>query len=424
MNHKENWDWQPGRRTIADLAAWRETYDYMEEVAFSPDGESAATIVKTPDAEFAVCQNGQLWENVFDKAWYLRYAPDGRLCAIVSDAGEWTLAIDGDTWESRVDYLYDLRFAPAGPGIAGAAQQGGTYRVVRDDMPWEADFPTLTDTAISPDGSRSAAVVQTVTFKEGDIFTFQKGCFALAVDGKVQNANFLNVWNPVFSHDARQVAAEVRTSLYDYTITVDGTPWPKMFSAVWGPQFNPATGKVSAPVKTPEGWTIAEDGAPIWTRPFSMIHRHLYSPSGNKLAAEASPVYGRWTMAVDGIPWALTFGDLVADPVFSPDGERLACIGKDNGRWYVAVDGKRWPEAYEMVLDIAFSPDGGTVAARVEKDGRRVIVVNEKPIGEAFLELASPGFSEDGRHLLLRGVCDLDGRPTVVREVLPTSDIR
>ena len=67
----------------------------------------AAAVVKTGEMEFSVCVNGSPWENTFDKIWYPRFAPDGRLTAIVSDTGQWTLAVDGTPWDFGHELLPD-----------------------------------------------------------------------------------------------------------------------------------------------------------------------------------------------------------------------------------------------------------------------------------------------------------------------------
>ena len=72
--------------------------------------------------------------------------------------------------------------------------------------------------------ARTAGVVQTREFGEGEIFRFQEGCFTVAADGKTWDRNFVNVWGMAFSPEGKKLAAEARTSLYAYTIVVDGAP--------------------------------------------------------------------------------------------------------------------------------------------------------------------------------------------------------
>ncbi|HMA66562.1 MAG TPA: WD40 repeat domain-containing protein, partial [Desulfosalsimonadaceae bacterium] len=85
MNRINNWDWAPGKRVISDIGEWRSTFGWVEEPCASPDGESVAAIVKVDEDAFAVCENGTPWETSFDRIWFLRYLPDGRAAAFVSN---------------------------------------------------------------------------------------------------------------------------------------------------------------------------------------------------------------------------------------------------------------------------------------------------------------------------------------------------
>jgi len=78
MDDKSQWDWNLGQRDIADMASWRSKFNWVEEPQVSPDGEKIAAIVNQAEGEFTVCGNGQAWENIFDKIWYLRTALPGR----------------------------------------------------------------------------------------------------------------------------------------------------------------------------------------------------------------------------------------------------------------------------------------------------------------------------------------------------------
>ena len=90
MLAKNDWDWESGSRVITDIGPWQEQFNWVEEPIVSPNGEKLATIVNLAEGQFTVCVNGDTWESVFDKIWCLRFAPDGRLAALVSEMGEWT----------------------------------------------------------------------------------------------------------------------------------------------------------------------------------------------------------------------------------------------------------------------------------------------------------------------------------------------
>ena len=96
MHNISGWDWEIGKKLIADISTWEGMFENIEEPYASPDGEKVAAVVKTGEMEFSVCENDAPWERRFDKIWYLKFGPDNRLTALVSDTGAWTVAVDGD----------------------------------------------------------------------------------------------------------------------------------------------------------------------------------------------------------------------------------------------------------------------------------------------------------------------------------------
>jgi hypothetical protein len=90
-----DWDWEPGSREIANIGSWQKKFNWVEEPYASPNGEKIAAVVNLAEGEFNICVNDDTWDTVFDKIWNLRFTPDGRLTAIVSEMGEWTVAVDG-----------------------------------------------------------------------------------------------------------------------------------------------------------------------------------------------------------------------------------------------------------------------------------------------------------------------------------------
>ncbi|MEZ4526668.1 MAG: WD40 repeat domain-containing protein [Desulfobacterales bacterium] len=424
MKGKEQWDWTPGRKVVADLGKWKEEFEFIEEPMASPNGEKVAAVVKTPDEERSVCVNGEQWESAFEKIWFLRFAPDGRLVCIVSDTGEWTVAIDGETWENRFAYVWNLRFTEDGSRIIAAAQNDGKYLAVNNDEPWKHDFMFMTDLASSDDGLHSAGVVQVVPFSEGDIHTFRQGCYTAAVDGKAWDSKFMNVWEPVFSPSGKRVAAQVRISNYEYTIATDGMPWSRNFGCVWKPVFHPKGDSVTAPVRVAGAWHLAKDGEIIWNRKFVQLWHHAYSPDMQKIAAIVSPKFGIWTVAVNGIPWKNTVDEYITDMVFSPRQNRLACVGKNRGKYYVLADDNIWQEDFDMAWVPVFSPDGENLAAKVERNKRFTLIVNGKLLKTSYDALWDPIFSPDGKHILIRGIVNDSGNKQLYfREVVPVNQI-
>lgn len=408
MGSSRNWDWTPGKKAVADFSQWPADFDIVEEPYVSPDGEQIAAVVVDSEGVYSVCVNGRTWTDAFDRIWSLRFSPDNRAVALVSEDAMWTVAVDGIAWENRFEYVWDLHFGSHGAPITVAAQNSRNYFAVTDNVPWPGGFHSLNHLTTAQDGRTVAAVVQTVAFKSADIAEFQKGCFTVAVNGKAWDRNFVNVWQMDISPDNHHVAAEARSTLYDYNIVVDGVAWPRSYPAVWRPRFHPIDNSVTAPVRQPDGWGLARDGHLIWNARYFQLWHHMYSPDGKHIAAIAAPDFGKWTIAEDDRAWRLTFNELVTDPVYSPDGRHIACVGKSDGKWYVAVDENVWPEACDRVWPPVFSPDGAHVAAKVEINGKFAIAVDGKRINPVFAAVWDPVFSPDGEKLLVRGI-DADG---------------
>jgi len=422
MQDLTNWDWNVGKKQIADVSQWKDKFGYMEEPYISPDGEKVAAIVRNEDEEFTLCENGEAWESGFDKAWYLRYTPDNRLTALVSELGEWTIAIDGETWENKFEFVWNPKVSPDGQNITLAAKLDGEYMIVTNNTPWENTFSQLTNMAVSRDVLNAAIVVQSVPFPTADIFAFQKGCYSVAVNGEVWDKNFVNVWEPSFNRDGQHVAAQVRVNLYDYTIVVDGKPWNTIYPMIWQPQFSPE-GIVTAPVKTPQGWTLASDGREVWDRKFVQLFHHQYAPKGGRIAAIVAPKFGIWTVAVDGKLWNPTFNELVTDLTFSADGSRIACITKTDGKWGLMVDGNDWVCKYDMVFQPVFSPDSRHAGAKVERNGRYTYLIDGKLMKETYKAMENPIFSPDGEKVLVRAIEGEGDQAVCIRQVVALNEI-
>ncbi|MBG0777378.1 MAG: WD40 repeat domain-containing protein [Desulfovibrionaceae bacterium] len=400
------WDWSPGRRVVLDdVKKCSREYEWLEEYVASPDGESLAVPANFGEEGASMVVNGEPWENIYERVWYPRYSPDGRLTALAADMGEWTMCVDDTAWENTYGFLLNTRFSATGDVIAAPVQKDGEYGWVVDDAIWETTYEFANQFAMAADGSATAAVVQNVSFGQADIFTYKKGCYSVAVNGESWGTNFINCYSPAFDAAGKSVAATVRTSLYDYTIVVDGKPWAKTWPCAWEPVFNPATGDVCAAVRMAGRWGMALNGELIWNPTFFQVWQQQFSGDGKHLYAIVSPAYGKWTVAVDGQPWAPTFGSQVTDLVVSPDGAHAAALGADAGAYAVAVDGYVWPGTFAMAWAPVFSADSEHCAAKVERRGGKfTILVDGKPYKENFDQVWDPVFSPEGDKVLIRAI--------------------
>ena len=129
MDRINQWDWDVGKRELANLSEWEEKFSRTFDPVASHDGEKIAAVVPTEEMEFGVCENGNTWESGFDKVWHLRYGPDGRLTGLISDTGMWTIATDGVVWEDTYEFAWSPLVSADGTVSPLAPSRGG-------DMPW------------------------------------------------------------------------------------------------------------------------------------------------------------------------------------------------------------------------------------------------------------------------------------------------
>jgi len=434
MAESANWDWNTKEKLIADVGDWKKKFSEVHELVVSSDGEKIATVVQTEDGGFATCVNGEVGGDTFERIWSLRFTPTNQLVCLVMQDFEWTVAVDNDLWEEKFEFIWNMQLTPDGKGIAVNVKKDEQHAACLNGKTWDNMFTEARDLVVSPDGKKTASAVAIKSLPEGDIFGFQEGVWSAAIDGIPWDKSFVNVWGLTFSPDSKHLAAEVRLSLYDYTIAVDGKAWGEVFGCVWEPVFAPRSSDIIAPAKTPAGWTLVMNGKPIWGK-FVQVLYPKFSPDGQRVAAVVAPDFGKWTVAVDGSPWGRTFSDAVWPPVFSPDGRRVAAIVKEskqpmhmqsalhnipgNDRWTIVVDGTPWQEDFDMIWEPVFSPGGDTVAAKAERNGKYCIVVNGRPGKQWFEALWDPVFSPNGEKILIR--CVENGK--YYRRVVPVGEV-
>ena len=301
MADLRNWDWERGDRAIADLNGIRGRFSAVHEFHASPDGERIAVPVIKEGAAAGVCVNGELWEGEYERAWSLKYGPDGRLIALVRVDDMWTVAVEGKMWEEQWEFVWNPLFSKDG-AIGVQVKAGVDYKVAVEGKAWEKGFKSCRGFAFSPDGKKTAAVVQVEALPEGDIFKFAEGVWSVAVDGLPWEKKFMNVYFPLFSPDGQHVAAEVRLDAFEYTLAVDQKPWNKRFGMIWEPAYRPS-GSLVVPVRDSGAWTMAEDQKPIWKGKYGQLWNQRIGPDGKRIAAVAEVGYGKWTLVVDDSPW-------------------------------------------------------------------------------------------------------------------------
>lgn len=419
MSEISKWDWDTKEKLIANINEWKKKFIDIRELTPSDDGEKIAAIVQPETGKFTTCVNGEVWEEIFERSYSLKFNSDNQLLCLGYRNYEWLMAIDSNILEETFELIWNLTLTPDGKGYAvNVKKEEGKLGVYLNGQGWENMFADARGVTVSPDGKRTASCVQVQPPASPDIFTYLKGIMTVAVDGNPWGKTFLTVWGAVFSPDSNHVAAAVRTGLAQYSIAVDGNPWEGPYGLVWEPIFKPNSNDVVAPVRTPKGTTLAMNGKPIWGFFFN-VWRQKFSPDGQKIAAVVCSPFPLWTIAVDGKPWGITFDKAVLSPVFSPDGKRVAAAVKNNNKWTIAVDGSTWSEVFDMVWDPIFSPGGDKVVAKAERGGKYFIVVNGKVGKKGYESLWNPVFSPDGSKLLVKGV----DNGKYYRRVIPISEV-
>ncbi|MGL1864147.1 MAG: WD40 repeat domain-containing protein [Pseudodesulfovibrio sp.] len=404
MGRISEWDWEVGQKTVVTSISPLKGHEWQEEPYVSPDGETMAAVVNLGDGEFSVRTNDTIWETPFEKVWYPRFSPDGRLTALCQQEMEWALGVDGELVGDTCEYVWETKFSASGSTIATMAKSEERYGVSLNGVLWENLYANANQYSISNNGVHTVAVVQVTPLGQADIAGFKKGIYSLAIDGDTWAGKYLNLWTPTFDNRGLRVAAQARTDVHKYTIVVDDEPWPNTFTQVWTPIFHPEGQYVAAPVRVAGKWGVARDGALLWKARYVQCMKLQFSADGNRLWGIVAPKYGRFTVACNDKPWSSTF-PVVTDLVLSPNGQRAGVIASNNNAQFrIVVDDTAWHGTWDMAWPVAFSSDNKHVAALVEKGGQFHILVNGNSYERSFDRAWPPVFSEDGSKVLIRAI--------------------
>lgn len=420
------WDWEIGEKELTDITKWTFDYKWIGESQFSQDGEKVANVACLDEGEFSIGINGNLWSNIFDNIWNPRFSPDGRFTCLVSSMGMWTMAVDDRPWEEEYEYIWETQFSHNGQTIAAAIKKDGQYAIAKNGKSWPNFFPYATDFIMSIDGVKTACVVQKQSLDEGDIDTFLQGIYTLAVDGQAWEQTFLNVWDPCFDHEGKNIAATIRLAKKEYSLAINGQPWSQTFDCAWKPCFDPIEKNVYAPVEKNSKWGLAKNGELYWDHRFAQLWGIQTSKDGQHLAAIVAPKYGQFTVAMDKKTWSTTY-PVLTDMIISPDGNNIAALGQsgtalsESGykleypKWQVIVNNQPWIDWYDNAFKPIFSLDSQHVAVKVEKRGKYTIALDGKIFPQEFSELWDPIFNPESDKVLIKA---LDGH-TFKRIVAP-----
>lgn len=404
MIDETTWDWQTDTKKIR-LKEWYERFKWVEELHVSPDGENIAAIINYDEAEFGVCVNGKTWEDTFEKAWSLKFAPDGKLAVLASKDEEWSVCVDGGFWETWFDFIWDLEFTPDGRFTSVTVQKDMQYGMAVNDEEWDTFYENITGAVLSDQGD-SAAVVQVNPLSQADIEGFNSGVFSVALNGSPEAGKYMNAWDVCFDSQGKQIAYSVRKNRSNYSLVANNTLWDKDFQSVWKPMFYNGGRSVLAPVRIGGKWFLYINGVAFWHNGFEQLWKVTISDATKKIAAVVSESFGKWTICENNTTWPFQCNGMISDLFYSRDGSLLTAVYKHNGYWDVAVNGKKWKLKADKLWAPVISRDGSTLVARMEKDNKYFLVVNGKVYQEQFDMVFEPRISPDSKKVLLKTIKD------------------
>ncbi len=402
MEGKESWDWTTQSKEIP-IKEWESQYNWVQDPCVSLDGERVASIVNVDEMAFGICENGELWDGEFEKAWSLQDMAGKGFAACVSQDEEWTLCVNGSLWENRFDFIWDLQCNADGSSLGVAFQQDMEYGMAVNDQPWEELYETLTGMTLGEKGA-SAAVAQMESMAAADVDAFRKGVFSVICNGEAFEEQYMNAWDISFSPDDKRLAWAVRLDRETYGVAVDGTLWDSRFQMTWKPVFTRQGSSVFAPVRQGGKWHLFQDDKKFWDGSYVHLWHIAQSPAGDRTAAIVAPEYGKWSVAIDDAVWSVQADTMISEIHFSQDGSSLAALAKDKEFWTLFVNGKSWNLRADKMFSPCLSQDGNVVAVALEKKGKWFVAVNDKLVTGPYEMMDDPVISPDAGKILIKGV--------------------
>jgi hypothetical protein len=396
MKNKDSWDWETDSKEVP-IGEWREKYNWIEDIHVSPDGEKVASIVNIDDAEFGICENGSISEGVFEKAWSLKYAPNGDSVCFVANDDEWTVFTCGDVWEETFDYIWDMKISYDGSHIGASVQRDGKYGMVVNDSAWENMHENIAGTIMGDKGN-TAGVVQVDSLNQADIEGFNTGIFAVALDGNLISDKHMNIWDLSINCKGTEVAYSIRKNRTDYSIGRNKSEWSSLFQCSWKPEFT-VNNSVIAPVKQGD-WSLYKDDKKLWNNNFLQITK--LATFDDNISAVVSDKYGMWAISENDNMWDLRCDKIITDLYYSDDGKSLVSVFKDKDHWDVAINNSRWNLKADKLWRPVVSNNNEFAATRIEMDGKYYLVVNGTLYKTGFDMIFEPEISPDSSKILLK----------------------